>query len=112
MDAVPQFMRQRGHIARIAQIIEEDIGIGGGDGRGGECAAALVRQHRRVNPVSSEELLRHLFHPRAEVLEGFKHDIARLLPNIESVALLEIQRRVTIVIIKLLISSSSARLRR
>ena len=80
MHAVAQFVRQRHHVARLAEIVEHHIGVDRGDGRMREGPRRLARFHARVDPALVEEGLRQIGHARVEGGVGLAHRRARLKP--------------------------------
>lgn len=55
VDAVAQLMRQRHHVARLAEIVQQHIGVDGGHGRMGKGTRRLAGFHRRIDPAALEE---------------------------------------------------------
>jgi hypothetical protein len=51
VDAVAQLMRQRHHVARLAQIVQHHIGMHGGHGRMGKGAGRLAGFDAGVDPA-------------------------------------------------------------
>ena len=51
MHAVAEFVRERHHVARLALIIEQHIGMRRRHGRMREGARRLAGPHRRIDPV-------------------------------------------------------------
>ena len=81
MHAVPQLMRERHHVARLALIVEQDIRVRRRRRRMRERARRLARAHRRIDPASIEETLGDFRHLRRESAVGGQHRVARLDPT-------------------------------
>ena len=79
--AVAKLMRERHHVARLAQVVEQHIGVRGRHGRMRECARRLARPHRRVDPVALEEALGDRRHLRRERAIGGEHGRFALRPS-------------------------------
>ena len=55
MHAVAQLVRQRHHVARLAQVVQQHVGVRRRHRRMREGARRLARPHRRVDPALVEE---------------------------------------------------------
>jgi len=80
MNPVAKFMRQRHHVARLAEVVEHDIGVDLGHRRMGEGAGRLAGFHRGVDPAPLEERARDPRHLGGEGGIGTQHRVARLVP--------------------------------
>ena len=76
-----EFMRQRHHVARLALIVEQHIGMRARHRRMREGAARLAGAHRRVDPALLEKPLGDRRHLRREAAIGLKHRVAGLRPR-------------------------------
>jgi len=70
MHAMPEFMRERHHVARLALVIQQHIRMRGGHRRMREGARLLARPHRRIDPALVEEALGDSRHFRRESVVG------------------------------------------
>src|SRR5207237_2644324 len=66
MDAMAEFMRERHHVARLAHIVEQYIGMRRRYSRMRKGARLFSGADRRIDPTLPEKLVRHLSHPRRE----------------------------------------------
>ena len=86
--AVAELVRERHHVALLAEVVEEHVGVHLGDRRMGEGAGRLAGLDRRVDPALVEERLGELGHARVEAGIGVEHGRARLGPADLAVVLL------------------------
>ena len=63
--AMAEFMRQRHHVARLALVVHQHIGMRRRRGRMRERARRLARPHRRIDPAIGEETFRDRGHLNA-----------------------------------------------
>ena len=80
MHAVAELVRQRHHVARLALIVEQHIGMRRRRGRMRERARRLARPHRCVDPALGKKLLGDRRHFRRERAVSGKHGVHRLGP--------------------------------
>ena len=80
MDAVAELMRERHHVARLALIVQQHIGMDGRNRRMREGAGRLAGTRRRVDPALVEEPFGDRRHFRREPAIGVEHRLARLVP--------------------------------
>ena len=78
--AMAELVRQRHHVARLAHVVQQHIGMRRRHGRMREGARRLAGPHRRVDPVAVEEGARDLGHVRREAVIGRQHGVLRLVP--------------------------------
>ncbi|MPL71127.1 hypothetical protein SDC9_16898 [bioreactor metagenome] len=81
MHAMAKLVRQRHHVARLAEVIQHHIGVHRGHRRMGEGAGRLAGLDARVDPALLEEGLRDLGHLRREAGIGGQHRVLRLVPQ-------------------------------
>ena len=75
-----ELMRERHHVARLALVVEQHIGVRRRHRRMREGAGRLAGPHRGVDPVELEELLRDRRHLGGERAIGGEHGLLRLAP--------------------------------
>ena len=80
MHAMAELMRQRHHVARLALIIQQHIGMRRRRGRMRERARRLARPHRRIDPAIGEETFRDRRHLGREAAIRRQHHLLRLGP--------------------------------
>ena len=81
MHAMAELMRQRHHVARLALIVHQHIGMRRRRGRMRERARRLARPHRRVDPAIGEEALGDRGHLNREAAIRRQHHLLRLGPG-------------------------------
>ena len=101
MHTMAQLMRERHDVARAAEEVQEDIGMGTRHGRMRKGAGRLARPDGCVDPAFGEEPLDDLRHVRREAAIGFQHDAARLVPADDAVVVAR-QRRIAVPMVELL----------
>ena len=75
MHAVAEFMGERHHVARLALIIHQHIGMRRRRGRMRERARRLARPHRRIDPAIGEKPLGDVGHLGRETAIGRQHHV-------------------------------------
>jgi hypothetical protein len=93
--AVPQFVRQRHHVARFAEIVQHQIGMRARYRRMGEGARRLALAYRRIDPAGTEERLGDLDQLRRKPAIGGEDGRFRRLP-VEGPVVARRQRRVAV----------------
>ena len=93
--AVAQLMREGHHVARLAEIVEQDIGMHLGHRGMGEGARRLAGLHAGVDPALAEERSGDLGHARIEGGIGLHHRRLGLSPGHDP-GVLHRQRRVAV----------------
>ena len=81
-----ELMRQRHHVARLAHVVEQHIGMRRRHRRMREGARRLAGPHRRVDPVAVEEGAGDLGHVGREALIGRQHRVLAPRPSRSSPA--------------------------
>ena len=81
VDAVAEFMRERHDVARLALVVEQDIGMRARHRGMGKGARFLARADPGVDPAAIEEFPRRRFHLGREGPIRAEHLIARLVPR-------------------------------
>ena len=81
VDAVAQLMRQRHHVARLAQIVQQHIGMHRRHRRMRECAGGLAGFHAGINPALVKEGLGQFGQFRRKAGIGVQHRGAGLGPG-------------------------------
>ena len=79
--AVAELVGQGHHVAQVAGVVEQHVGVRRGHRGGREGAAALPRPQLGVDPAAREEALGDLRHLGREVAVGGQHHRARLVPR-------------------------------
>ena len=100
MDAVAELVRQRHDVARLAEVIDQDVRVRRRRRRMGEGARRLAGPRRRVDPALVEEAPRDVGHARRKAAIGVEHRVARRAPG-EDAARRVGQRRVAIPMLEL-----------
>ena len=80
MHAVAELVGERHHVARLALVVEQHIGMRRRHGRMREGARRLAGPRRRVDPAVLEEALGDRRHLRRERAVGGQHRLLRLRP--------------------------------
>ena len=93
--AVAQLVRQRHHVARLALVVHEDVGVRRRHRRMREGAGRLALAHRRIDPAAVEEALGDGGHVRREAAVGVEHHRLRVRPGHDALRLVG-QRRVAV----------------
>ena len=75
MHAVAELMGERHHVARLALIVHQHIGMRRRRGRMRERARRLAGPHRRIDPAIGEEPLGDAGHLRREAAIGRQHHV-------------------------------------
>ena len=88
-------MGERHHVARLALVVHQHVGVRGRRGRMREGARRLARAHRRVDPAVGEEALGDIGHLWREAAIGRQHHVARVGPA-DRVGRRKRQRRVAV----------------
>src|SRR5580693_1616339 len=84
MDAVAELVRERGHVTRLAEEIDQNVGMSRRRCRMRERAWGLAGPHRRIDPAFVEETAGDIGHARRECAIGAKHHVARGLPLVDA----------------------------
>ena len=74
--AVAELVRERHHVARLALVVQQHVGVRRRHGRMRERAGRLARPRRRVDPAVLEEALGDRRHLRRERAIGGEHGVA------------------------------------
>ena len=82
MHAVAELVGERHHVARLALVIHQHIGMGRGHGGMCESARRLAGANGGVDPALVEEAARNVSHFRGEIAIGAEHRVARLNPSV------------------------------
>ena len=77
---VPELVRQRHHVAALAEVVEQHVGMHVHHRRMREGPRRLPRLHPGVDPAPLEERPREVRHARIEAGVGVEHRRLRLLP--------------------------------
>ena len=80
MHAVAKLVRERHHVARLALIVQQDVGMRARHGRMREGAGRLPFADRRIDPALREEAVGDVGHARREIAVGREHGLARIVP--------------------------------
>src|SRR3984885_8770360 len=106
MDAVAELVRERRHVTRLAEEIDQNVGMSRWRRRMRECAWGLARPHRRIDPAFVEEAPGDIAHARREGAIGAKHHVARGLPLVDAPRRIR-QRRVAVPMVELRLAEPS-----
>ena len=93
--AVAELVRERHHVARLALVVEQHVGVRRRHGRMREGARRLAGPRRRVDPAPLEEAAGDASPSPAQIAVGGEHRLARLVPGDAPVDRLR-QRRVAV----------------
>ena len=95
MHAVTEFMRERHHVARLALIVHQHVGMRRRRGRMRERARRLAGPHRRIDPAIGEKTLGDIGHLGREAAIGGQHHVPGIGPG-DAAGGGERQRRVAV----------------
>jgi hypothetical protein len=76
-----KLVRQRHHVARLAEIVDQHIGVHRRHRRMGECAGYLARTARRIDPAAVEETARNVGHFGRKAVVGGEHRVLGRVPG-------------------------------
>ena len=97
-----ELMGERHHVARLALVVHQHVGMRRRRGRMRERARRLAGPHRRIDPAVGEEALGDVGHARREAAIGRQHHVLRLGPG-DAAGRGERQRRVAVPMRQLLL---------